>query len=43
MKNYIRYRFVIYHNSNLVGVVESRDATFLEEVIDTRKPMNLIN
>lgn len=42
MKNYIRYRFVIYDNSDLVGVVESRDAKFLE-VIDTRKPMKLIN
>ena len=36
------YRFVIHHNGGTISVIESRDARFLEEEIDTRDPNKLV-
>ena len=36
------YRFFIHHDNGSINVIESRDARFLEEHIDTRNPNKLV-
>lgn len=37
------YRFVVYHSNGSMGVIESRDAAFLEDSIDPRNPKKLVD
>ncbi|KAG9442378.1 hypothetical protein H6P81_018232 [Aristolochia fimbriata] len=36
------YRFVVHHSNGSVGVIESRDAYFLEENLDPRNPIKKV-